>query len=115
MTMTEKAVNYTPEMEARMLEVYQPEASEADRVEQVKFLADEFSRSTRSVIAKLTVLDVYKPKAYVTKKNEKPVRKEAIVTQIEELVGVELVGLEKATKATLNALVVALTANKVQE
>lgn len=112
--MTEKTVNYTAEQEARLMEVYTPSASQAERVAQVKALAEEMGKSTRSVIAKLTVLKVYVPKEYVTKKNEAPVRKEALVAVVEEMVGTELNGLEKATKATLNALIVALR-GKAQE
>jgi hypothetical protein len=112
--MTEKTVNYTAEQEARLVEVYVPSATQAERVAQVKALAEEMGKSTRSVIAKLTVLKVYVPKEYVTKKNEAPVRKEALVAVVEQMVGTELNGLEKATKATLNALIVALR-GKAQE
>jgi hypothetical protein len=97
-----KVVNYTPEMETRMKEVYIPSATQDERTAQVAEIATEFNRSTRSVVAKLTTMGVYVAKTYRTKQGGAVVRKETIVRAIEAQVGAELDGLEKATK---NALV----------
>lgn len=105
--MTEKTVNYTPEMEARMAEVYVPSAEQAERETQVKELANEFNKSTRSVVAKLTTLGLYVPKVYVTKKNEKPVSKAELVAKLESFVGASLESFEKATKKDLETVLTA--------
>jgi hypothetical protein len=100
MTVT-KTVNYTPEMEARLKEVYVPTATQDERTAQVKALSVELKRTTRSIIAKLTTLSLYVPKVYKTKQGGKVVKKEQIVSAIEAIAGKELNGLEKATKAAL--------------
>jgi len=101
MTAATKNANYTPAMEARLAEVYVPTDAQEARTSQVKALSVELDRTSRSIIAKLTTMKLYVPKAYRTKTGAKPVRKEAIVRAIEAQVGAELDGLEKATKNTL--------------
>jgi hypothetical protein len=100
--MTEKAPNYTEANEARLREVYVPTATQDERVAQVASLASELGKSTRSIIAKLTTMQLYVPKEYRTKTGAKSVRKETIVTAIAIAVGVaDLPGLEKANKNSL--------------
>ena len=106
--MTEKNVNYTPEMEARAIEVYDPNADQETRDAQVDALSNEFNRTRRSVISKLSRLGVYKAKEYQTKKGDRPVSKAALVANIASICGVDedTVGsLEKATKNALNVVV----------
>ncbi len=103
--MTEKTPNYTPEMVARLHEVYTPDADEKTRDAQIGQLAEEFGKNRKSVIAKLVRESLYVKKEYKTKKGSKPENKETIVASMAELLGVDadttLSGLEKATKNCL--------------
>ena len=70
-------------------------------------LAEKFGKKLRSVIAKACSMnDVeYIAKERRTKKGETIVSKSALVSQISDsLNGVDLVGLEKATKTSLETL-----------
>ena len=70
-------------------------------------LADKFGKKLRSVIAKACSMhDVeYIAKERKTKSGETIVSKSALVSQISDsLNGVDLVGLEKATKTSLETL-----------
>jgi hypothetical protein len=109
--MTDKVVNYTDEMVARLHEVYDPQASDEVRQEQVKELAEELGRVPASIRAKLVREKLYVPLTKAPAKPKTP-SKAVIVGVIAERLGVDedVVGsLEKATKNTLiriaNALV----------
>lgn len=68
---------------------------------------------SRSIITKLSLLGIYKPKRYLTKQGEPPVKKEAYIVDIARLCGVapdSLDTLEKANKAVLKLLVSKLSA-----
>lgn len=68
-------------------------------------LAAEFGFSTRSVIAKITRMQLpYARKVAVTKTGAPVESKEKIVAQIAELVGEALDGLDKAPKPVLQTL-----------
>ena len=103
--MAEKQPNYTDEMVARLHEVYNPEASEAERDEQIIELAQELDRNTKSIRAKLVREGLYVKKEYKAKTGERPATKETIVSDIARTLGVDadsqLSGLEKATKNCL--------------
>jgi len=109
--MKEKVKNYSDEQVARLYQVYNPEASELDRMAQVASLVEELEKSQPSVIAKLTREKLYVPKAKAPA-GKNPIKKDALVTLIAQLMEVDedVIGsLEKATKNTLNILVKALT------
>ena len=99
---TEK--NYTDEMVERMISWYEANPTRATAEE----IAAEFDKPVRSVIAKLSNLGVYKAQARMTKTGAPVIRKEQIVAQIQEQVGVEVPTLSKATKQDLQALLAAL-------
>jgi len=107
--MTEKTksatVNYTEAMVARLHEVYTPEASEAERKEQVSALAEEFGKNPASIRAKLVREGLYVKNEYKAKTGAKVATKETIVSNIAKTLGVDadsqLSGLEKATKNCL--------------
>ena len=103
--MAEKQPNYTEAMETRLRQVYKPEATEAERDEQIRELADELARNTKSIRAKLVRMGLYVKKEYKTKTGTKPATKETIVASIADTLGVDadttLSGLEKATKNCL--------------
>ena len=98
------AKNYTDEMVERMTSVYEANPTRATAEE----IAEEFDKPVRSVIAKLSNLGIYKAQARMTKTGAPVIRKEQIVAQIQEQVGIEVPTLSKATKQDLQALLAAL-------
>ena len=96
-------MNYTKDQTEYMIEKYKTNPSR-DTVEE---LADEFSKSVKSIIGKLSREGVYRREVYRTKTGENPVTKVEIVSNIADALGIEidnLAGLEKAPKATLKAI-----------
>jgi DNA-binding XRE family transcriptional regulator len=96
-------MNYTKDQTEYMIEKYKTNPSR-DTVEE---LADEFSKSIKSVIGKLSREGVYRREVYKTKTGESPITKLEIVESIADALGLEsesLVGLEKAQKATLKTI-----------
>lgn len=86
-----------------LIEQYQKDPSR----ETVDRLAEEFERSVKSVIGKLSREGVYRREVYKSKTGELPYTKTEIVADIAELLGVEteaLVGLEKAPKGVLKTV-----------
>lgn len=74
-------------------------------------LARKFGLTEKSVTAKAVRMGVAYERKQATSKNGQPVqRKEAIVTEIETLVGASLDGLEKASKVALQRIRTALAA-----
>ena len=94
--------NYTDTMVDQMHNVYMKNPTR----ESVEFLANEFGKSTRSVIAKLSREGIYVPMERKTKSGEPIVRKNELVAQIEEYFSIEVPSLVKATKADLQKLVI---------
>ena len=73
----------------------------------VENLAEELGKSTKSIIGKLSREGVYQRATYKNKTGEVPITKMELVSNIAENLGIEiedLVGLEKAPKATLKFL-----------
>ena len=96
-------MNYTKDQTEYMIEKNKTNPSR-DTVEE---LADEFSKSVKSVIGKLSREGVYRREVYKTKTGENPVTKVEIVSNIADALGIEidnLAGLEKAPKATLKTI-----------
>ena len=93
--------NYTPEVLDSILEDYKSGKS-------VQELSAAHNIPTRSIIAKLSNLGVYKKKTYVSKTGEAPVKKEELLETIAHLLGEDLQkieSLEKCTKSTLKLLI----------
>lgn len=96
-------MNYTKDQTEYMIERYKTNPSRNT----VEELADEFSKSVKSVIGKLSREGVYRREVYKTKAGENPITKVEIVESIAECLGLEsesLAGLEKAPKATLKTI-----------
>lgn len=96
-------MNYTKDQTQYMISKYQSNPTR-DTVEE---LADEFSKSIKSVIGKLSREGVYRREVYKTKTGENPVTKIEIVESIADALGLEsecLAGLEKAPKTTLKTI-----------
>lgn len=98
--MTTKTVNYTEEQTAELVNLYKngstPEA-----------LAEQFARSVKSVVAKLSREGVYVPKSDPKSKQAKTT-KATLITKLEQEAQLEpgtLQTLEKASKEALELLV----------
>ena len=96
-----KAKNYTDEMVETMHELYTAEPTR----ETVEQLAEDFGKSVRSIIAKLSREGIYVSQPRVTKTGEPGVRKAELVAQIEEHFDIEVPSFVKASKADLQELI----------
>lgn len=99
--------NYTEEMISVMTEQYNANPTRAT----VDALADEFGKTTRSIISKLSALGIYQKPAATNKRGEPVIKKEVFVAQIQDALGVEVPSMEKMTKADLQVLVAAIAVN----
>lgn len=96
--------NYTDEMIAVMREEYTLEPTR----ETVESLAIQFNKTPRSIIAKLSALEIYQRVERVTKRGEPVIMKAELVAKVQNAVGRELPSLAKMTKPDLNSLIDAL-------
>ena len=97
----QRAKNYSDEMVAEMHSLYEANPTR----ETVEQLAEQFGKSVRSIIAKLSREGIYVSQPRVTKSGEPVVRKSELVAQIEEHFGDTFPSLVKSTKADLQKLV----------
>jgi N-methylhydantoinase B/oxoprolinase/acetone carboxylase alpha subunit len=98
------SVNYTEEQVKEMVAQY----SENPTRETVEELAEEFNKSIKSIIGKLSREGVYEKTVYKTNTGEAPITKKELVEELSELVGIEysmISGLEKSPKIDLKRLV----------
>ena len=96
-------MNYNEEATAHIVNEYNKEPS----TDTVLKLSEELGKSTKSIIGKLSREGVYQRATYKNKTGELPVTKVELVNNIAENLGIEvenLLGLEKAPKATLKYL-----------
>ena len=100
-----KSVNYTDEMVNTMTEQYSANPTR----ETVDALADQFGKTTRSIIAKLSREGVYVAQPRTTKSGEPVISKSELVAQINEHFGIEMPTLVKAGKQDLQKLVDAIS------
>lgn len=96
--MSEKMVNYTPEMTAQMIADYKGGVS-------VEMIAQNLGKTVRSVVAKLSREGVYQKKEYVSKTGEKPVKKDTHADAIGAILGMSEGEIDSLTKANKSALV----------
>jgi glucokinase len=99
------AKNYTEEMVSEMTTAY----TENPTRETVDALAQQFGKTTRSIIAKLSREGVYIAQPRTTKSGEAVVSKSELVSEIADHFGIELPTLVKAGKADLQRLVDAIS------
>lgn len=95
--MTTKAVNYTAEQTAAIVEAYNAGKT-------VESIAEMLGKSTRSIVAKLSREGVYKKKEYVTKTGEKAIKKDSLADEIGAILGMNEADIESLTKANKSAL-----------
>ena len=96
--------NYTDEMVSAMVKQYEAEPT----LDTVATLAQEFGKTTRSIIAKLSREGVYKAQPRTTKTGGPVVRKDELVAEIATMLGIDdstIATVSKATKADLKNLV----------
>lgn len=98
---TTKVVNYTAEQTESLINRF-------NTGESVESLAEAFGKTTRSIVAKLSREGVYVAKAKT--KGEARVKKEALVAQIANVVGVSEEEVGSLEKATASALALVLNA-----
>ncbi len=97
------AANYTQEQVVHMVEAYTKNPSRCT----VDTLAEDFDKSVKSIIGKLSREGVYEKQVYKTKAGEVPVTKEFLISGLAELFEVDsskLMGLEKAPKQVIKFL-----------
>jgi hypothetical protein len=99
--MADAKKNYSDEIVAQMTEQYVANPTR----ETVDALAQEFGKSVRSIIAKLSREGVYVAQPKVTKTGEPVVRKAELVALIESNFGIAVPSLVKASKADLQRLI----------
>ena len=96
--------NYTDAMVSELVAAYEDAPTRAT----VDEFADKFNKPARSIIAKLVREGVYKAVARATKQGTPVIRKSELVEQIEGNLGNSFPSLVKASKADLQALIVAI-------
>ena len=100
MSKTAPVVNYTPEQTKAIIEAFTSGTTVAD-------IAAKFSKTSRSIIAKLSREGVYKKAEYVSKTGEKPVAKETLADAIGSVLQLsenDTSSLAKANKTALAAV-----------
>lgn len=96
--MATKNVNYTAEQTAVLVSRY------VDEKVTVEKIAEEFGKSVRSIVAKLSREGVYQKKEYKTKTGETVVKKDAHADAIGAILGLAENEIESLTKANKSAL-----------
>ena len=99
------AKNYTDEMVSEMTTQYTANPTR----ETVDALADQFGKTTRSIIAKLSREGVYVAQPRTTKSGEPVISKSELVSTLEAHFGIEMPTLVKAGKQDLQRLVDAIS------
>jgi hypothetical protein len=106
-----KTVNYTDVQTAELVKAY----AENPSADTVKFFAEKFGKTTKSVIAKLSREKVYIKKEYISKTGEKPVAKDTTadaIGKILKMTEAETSSLTKANKSALDKIMKALADSK---
>ena len=99
------AKNYTDEMVSEMTTQYTANPTR----ETVDALAEQFGKTTRSIIAKLSREGVYVAQPRTTKSGEPVISKSELVSTLEAHFGIEMPTLVKAGKQDLQRLVDAIS------
>lgn len=95
---TEKVANYTPEMTAKMVDMYVEQKLSPEAI------AEAIGKSVKSIVAKLSREGVYKKKQYLNKAGEAAVKKDSFADYIGEALGLTEADADSLTKANKNAL-----------
>ncbi len=107
MTTTAKALNYSDADIKRLVSAYESCDTDKERKETVVRFADALSKTTNSIVAKLSNMKVYIKPAKVSKTGSAIVRKAELVNKIADAMGEDpeiMESLEKATKIVLEKI-----------
>ena len=106
-----KTVNYTAEQEAVIAAMAAKSENGLLTAETAAMLAEDFGKTVKSVVAKLSRMGVYQKKVYTTKSGEAVVKKDSLADKLAEicqLTEAETTSLEKATKTALLKIIAKL-------
>lgn len=112
--MAEKAINYTAEQTAAIVESYKALPTKAT----VEALAVQFGKSVRSIVAKLSREGVYQKAERVSKTGAAIVKKDSLSDELAMLLGLteaEADSLTKANKTALSKILVVVKAAKLSK
>lgn len=96
-------MSYTEQMTTKIVEAYEADPTR----ETVERLAEEYEKSVKSIIGKLSREGVYRREVYRSKTGDLPITKIEVVNNIANALGIDpesLAGLEKSPKAALQSL-----------
>lgn len=96
-------MKYTIEKTNELIELYKSNTP-------IQQIAQNLEVPERSVIAKLSSLGVYRRKEYLNKRGEVPVKKEAYIERIADLLNTDLDLLESLEKCNKNVLIMIVRA-----
>lgn len=97
-------MSYTEELTKQIVKEYEAEPTR----ETVDAIAGRIGKTSRSVIAKLAAVGVYRTPQRTTKTGDPIVKKEEMVADLEEILGVTLETLVKSGKQDLQKLLEAV-------
>ena len=104
--MTDITPNYTEAMTADMTDRYNADPT----LDTARAIAKDFGKSTKSVVAKLVSLGIYKKAEKASKTGKPVIQKAQLVARITKATGMEMPSLVKATKDDLFRLIDAIGA-----
>jgi len=103
---TTKPQNYTSKMVATMRELYEKATDQTSRDKAVNEVAEQFGKSPRSIISKMSREGFYVPKVTVSKvTGEKPAKKEELAETLRSVSGLPMVSAEKLNKTDIQDLI----------
>ena len=102
---------YTAEQTAELVSAYAANPS----AEVVATFAEKFGKTVKSVVAKLSREGVYQKKEYVSKTGGKPVKKDALANEFQDVFGLTESEADSLTKANKTALAKILNSFKALE
>lgn len=98
-------MKYDLETTNKLVDLFNQMVQETDRKIVVKNLAAQFSVPERSIIAKLSSLNLYNRDGYRNKRGEIPVKKEEYIERIAELMQVDINSLDSLEKCNKSVLI----------
>lgn len=107
-TKSVKAVNYTAEQTAELINAYTAEPTR----ETVEKMAESFGKTVKSIVAKLSREKVYIKPVYTTKTGATVIKKDSLITKLSELVEFtenEASSFDHVNKTALVKLITALS------
>jgi hypothetical protein len=101
---TAKAVNYTAEQEAVIAAMAAATEKGLLTSADAEKLAEQFGKTVKSVVAKISRMGMYQKKVYTTKTGEAVEKKDSLADKLAEIVGLTEAEADSLTKANKTAL-----------